>query len=352
MKKFKKIIIGLIVVALILLAIYFGKSFFPNEKEDMMQLGYSETSAEKIGELDLGLYLNDTYYETLDKVLESGKYVNDYLEHYIKIDYINNDGFIDLMNDLLEKGYESEKINELTFIFEDEYFKKSNLERYLDYYNAHPSSKDKIVMYVNIGLDNDFYTNIKTIENPSDLLVLVNKYNKLPDNYYPSDAVAFDSKYTISSATKEMRKVAHDAAVKMMDDISKDGSMRLRVNSALRTKSYQNTLFTNSVSNNGMKHALLYSAKSRHSEHEAGLAVDFSARGSGALMSEANSEYDWLKENAHKYGFIERYPKGKEHITGYGYEPWHYRYVGVDVATVVKTEGITFEEYAVKYINY
>ena len=84
-----------------------------------------------------------------------------------------------------------------------------------------------------------------------------------------------------------------------------------------------------------------------------GLSTTFnSARIAAGELEEKYPEYKWLIKNAHKYGFIERYPKGKEWITGYAYEPWHYRYVGVEAATKIKEEEITFEEYAVKYLGY
>ena len=66
---------------------------------------------------------------------------------------------------------------------------------------------------------------------------------------------------------------------------------------------------------------------------------------------ETSKEFPWMKENAHRYGFILRYPKEKQYITGYGYEPWHYRYVGVDVATYIYEHDITFEEYYAYFVE-
>ena len=106
------------------------------------------------------------------------------------------------------------------------------------------------------------------------------------------------------------------------------------------------SLFNNSNEKNGLEHALLYSAKKGHSEHQTGYAADLN---SVDESFKDTNEYKWLNQNAFKYGFIERYKKDKEFITGYGYEPWHYRYVGIDIATKIYTENITFEEYCVKY---
>lgn len=351
MKKSMKIIIIVWSILLMVALIYFNKDKL-FKQDNYTSLGYSEKSSEKIKELNISSYLKDTYSKTLDKALENDEYVNDYLQNYIKIKYIDNKDFIKSINDLLKKDYKVEEINSLSFILSSPYYKYELLNSYLDYYKKNNDKKDNIVTLVNIGLNNDFYTNIKEIKDPDNLLVLVNKYNKLPDDYKPSNLVDFDSKYKISKSERLMRKEAHDALTKLIDDINKE-NMNLWINSTFRTKDYQNSLFTRSVKNNGMQHALIYSAKPRHSEHETGLAVDLSAEKSGVIETfDKFKQYDWMKENAHKYGFIERYPKGKEWITGYAYEPWHYRYVGVEVATKIKEENITYEEYCVKYLGY
>lgn len=351
MKTSVKIIIIIWTLVLVVALLYFNKDKLFNGN-NYTSLGYSEISSKKIKELKLDTFIKNTYSKTLDKALEKDEYVNDYLQDYIKIDYIDNDDFIKSINDLLKKEYTSDEINDLSFILSSKYYKYKLLNSYLEYYKKNKDKKDDIVILTNIGLNNDFYTNIREIKDPDNLLVLVNKYNKLPDDYSPTNLEDFETKYKISSKEKPMRKEAHDALVKLIDDINKEG-MKIWINSTFRTKEYQNSLFTNSVKRNGMDHALMYSAKPRHSEHETGLAVDLSAETSGVIESfDRFKQYDWMKENAHKYGFIERYPKGKEWITGYGYEPWHYRYVGVEAATKIKEENITYEEYAVKYLGY
>jgi len=146
-------------------------------------------------------------------------------------------------------------------------------------------------------------------------------------------------------AKKQLRKVAYDAMVKMIN-AAKEDNINLYVISGFRTYEKQKSLFDNSESKNGLEHALLYSAKPGHSEHQLGLAADLITT---QESFDKTKEYAWLKENAYKYGFIERYPKDKEFITGYGYEPWHYRYLGIEIATKIYTENITYEEYVVKY---
>ena len=239
----------------------------------------------------------------------------------------------------------NKKFEDIVNFIYNPYFKISNLTRYIEYYKKHQDySLDKIIMNVEIGLDNDFYTNINIIDNYNETTALVNKYNKLPEEVNYEDLVVLEKPYS-DDGTKEIRNVVYDNLIRMIDDAKKE-DINLFVVSGYRTHEKQESLFNNSKAKNGINHALLYSAKPYHSEHELGLAVDFNS----TLQSfEKTKEYEWLKLNAYKYGFIERYQKGKEAITGFGYEPWHYRYVGVSIATKIYEENITFEEYLVKY---
>ncbi len=241
----------------------------------------------------------------------------------------------------------STKYDNLTELLKSPYFKIENIERYEKYYSTNKDySLEDVVIYVGIGLDIEFYTNITEITNYDDIDAVVNKYYKLPDNFEAKDLVSIDSKYKKSSYNYRLRKQAAEALYKMIDAAAEDG-IKLWVVSAYRTESTQKTLFNNSKNSDGLEHALLFSAKPGHSEHQLGLAVDLNNASSKAHF-ENTKEYDWLIKNSYKYGFIERYPKGKEFITGYGFEPWHYRYLGVDLATKVYQDGGTYEEYLVK----
>lgn len=234
--------------------------------------------------------------------------------------------------------------NIISFIY-NPYFKISNISRYISYYKKNPNySFDQVVLYVEIGLDNEFYTNINTIDNYYETDALVNKYNKLEDEVAYEDLVIIPKPYS-DDGSKEIRNVVYENLVNMIDDASKEG-IKLFVVSGYRTMAKQESLFNNSKNKKGLNHALLYSAKPGHSEHELGLAIDLNYTNPNF---ENTKHYEWLKLNAYKYGFIERYPKGKENITGFAFEPWHYRYVGTSIATKIYEENITFEEYLIKY---
>ncbi len=132
----------------------------------------------------------------------------------------------------------------------------------------------------------------------------------------------------------------------MKNQASNEG-VSLTIGSSYRSFGYQQTVFNGYLANDPYSTVLTYSAYPGTSEHQSGLVIDF-VEGSSCDYTECFKDTKsgtWLKNNAYKYGFILRYPKGKENITGYIFEPWHYRYVGVDVATKIHNSGITLEEY-------
>jgi LAS superfamily LD-carboxypeptidase LdcB len=143
-------------------------------------------------------------------------------------------------------------------------------------------------------------------------------------------------------------------AEKMFKD-AKNSNFNMYIGSGFRSYKKQNKLYNNYVKIDGKKSADTYSARPGHSEHQTGLAIDVCASDmiSGIKYPCVNSKFDntppakWLNDNAHKYGFIIRYPKGKNNETGYKYESWHLRYVGVELATKLYNNGnwITVESY-------
>lgn len=193
-----------------------------------------------------------------------------------------------------------------------------------------------------VNFKNMFYKNIKTIENPNELLVLVNKNNKLDKNYVPNDLEEINVKY--SNEGKFLRKDAKEAFETLSSDASKLGYKVIAV-SAYRNYEYQDKLFNYYTEKYGIEYALGCSAKPGHSEHQTGLAVDVMGSNNSYDDFEFSDEFEWMRDNAYKYGFILRYPKGKENITGFKYEPWHYRYVGKEVAKIIYKKNIVLEEY-------
>ena len=133
----------------------------------------------------------------------------------------------------------------------------------------------------------------------------------------------------------------------MLDDCRAAGLSPL-VCSAYRTYSTQKTLYANAVKTKGRKTANIRSARAGRSEHHTGYAIDITSKSMGWGLKQDFADYPdgkWINDHCHEYGFIIRYPKGKTDITGYAYEPWHLRYVGVEAATEIMEQGITLEEY-------
>lgn len=280
-----------------------------------------------------GKELNKEEYMYKEELLDLGYDIKD-------IDVISSK----ISNVDVKKYLLSEKYEDISKFIASPYYKCENTSRYQKYYNGHKDyDTDNVVIYVEVGIDNEFYTNVNEITDYDKIDVLVNKYNKLPSNFEASDLVTLSKEY--SSRGHKIKKVAAEPLMKMIDAAKKEG-IDLLVISGYRTESTQAGLYNNSVKRNGEEHALIYSAKPGYSEHQLGLAVDLNDT---EERFDQTKEYKWLKANSYKYGFIERYPKGKEFITGYGYEPWHYRYLGVDLATKVFTENVTYEEYLVKH---
>ncbi|MBE9914038.1 M15 family metallopeptidase [Paenibacillus donghaensis] len=190
---------------------------------------------------------------------------------------------------------------------------------------------------------------IQTVANPASTDVLVNKQHKLPENYAPDDLVYPNVRFTFKEKIEKrmMRKEAAQALEKLFKAADKDG-LPLAGVSAYRSHKRQKAVFEAYVQKDGEEKARTYSAYPGTSEHETGLAIDVTkSDGSCAATGcfAGTPEAEWLAEHAHEFGFIIRYPKEKENITGYTYEPWHLRYVGQPAADDMFKNDLTFEEY-------
>ncbi|WP_083606903.1 M15 family metallopeptidase [Paenibacillus helianthi] len=188
-----------------------------------------------------------------------------------------------------------------------------------------------------------------TAAEPESLEAIINKQYKLPDGYKPADLVYPDVPFIFSEKIEKrmMRKAAATALENMFAGAKKDG-VHLAGVSGYRSEATQTRLFNNYVAKDGEEKARTYSAVPGHSEHQTGLAIDLSGT-NGKCAAEScfagTEEANWLAAHAAEYGFIIRYPEGKQAITGYMYEPWHVRYVGKDIAASIAERGITLEEY-------
>lgn len=181
-----------------------------------------------------------------------------------------------------------------------------------------------------------------------DYLMLVNRFEPIPEGY--------EHRLRLKEVSgKLFEKQTAAALIELLNDAQRDG-VEIEVISGHRSAEYQQMLWEKEISKEmagglGYRQAVEKVSQTLalpgSSEHATGLAVDFAAKGKDDVdNSFASSEQAvWLERNAHRYGFILRYPRLKEHITGISFEPWHYRYVGVGSARIIKENGICLEEF-------
>lgn len=166
---------------------------------------------------------------------------------------------------------------------------------------------------------------------------------------YVNGVLIVNKKYPLPKTYNKGEDPKARAAFEKIAAAAKSEGFELVAFSGFRSYEYQTTLYTNYVKRDGQEQADRYSARPGYSEHQTGLAFDIGELGKEDLwLTSAFGETpagQWLVNHAHEYGFILRYPKGKEDITGFMYESWHFRYLGVELATKVKNTGLTLEEY-------
>ena len=282
------------------------------------------------------------------------------------IDYRNSNEF-----KLKQIGYNETEIKDITKLKDDQikailkkkynrlnikfirqkYFITNNLDRYIKYYNNHKDDKiSHIVSIVNVCADEDYYDKdtVKKTDISKKELMLVNKFNYLDENYAPDDIVKVSMQFAYGD--NEIKKEVYEKFRSMYNDAKKEG-LYLIITSSYRDYNFQKELWDSYANQKGDEWADSVSARAGYSEHQTGYTLDIVTYNANMSCFETTDEFKWLQDNAYKYGFILRYPKDKEDITGYSYESWHYRYVGKDVATKIKKLGITFDEYYAYFIE-
>ncbi|CDO04004.1 D-alanyl-D-alanine carboxypeptidase [Oceanobacillus picturae] len=187
------------------------------------------------------------------------------------------------------------------------------------------------------------------LSNPYDQLAIVNKEFALPADYLPEDLVTPNVRFPFTEELpkKQMRQIAAEKLEDLFAAADEAG-LDLYAQSGFRSYDRQDAIFTSNVAEHGEEAANNFSARPGESEHQSGLAMDVTSPDVNFQLIIEFGETDegkWLKENAAEFGFIIRFPEGKEEITQYQFEPWHIRYVGEKAAKEIMAQGITLEEY-------
>lgn len=322
--------------------------------------GYSvQSSFEIMINGGAGSALDKKYSKTLNNIASTKYFSGKKVKKYLSIDYYDYKDFNKNVSSWLKLGYSAEDINEINKKKDDvlinlssnnyveniteylkvPYFKSENLLRYNTYFTG---NYEDTVIDVNIGIDKGYY-NDPVIVSEFSYTMLVNKYNKLDDNFVPTDL----TELTKCSGKKQYlageAKLAYD---ELCDASLKDG-MHLGITSSYRSHEDQEDTYDEEVRKKGKEYADEYVAQPGFSEHETGLTID--VKSTEASPFRITKEYQWMLENAYKYGFILRYPKGKETKTGYEAEEWHFRYVGKEIAAYIQENDITYEEYCAMF---
>lgn len=342
--------------------------------------GYQKEVIEVFKEIEIYDKIKEkkTYSKTLEESVLQETFYEEFFDKYFEINYIEEVTSAKDINTLLKLGYTPNEINtfyekipssvkvivtneynkSITNYITLEYFNEENLDRYIKYDNDENKLKsvydtsiinnnytyEDTVTFVNAYLDKDYYTNDinLTNEEANNIDVIVNKYYKLNSDYEPSDLIKINSKFSAGNNQK-LRKEAASKFEEMASDALSEG-LKIYAGSTYRSYDYQLGLYNRYVAKDGFEKAETYSARAGYSEHQLGLAVDI-INSRWSYLSETDKEYEWLINNSYKYGYILRYPRNKEYITGYVFEDWHFRYLGIDLATKVYNSGLTYDEY-------
>lgn len=361
LKKLK--IIGIVFCVILVVFIFYSVQI-----HSLTSLGYSKEASRKIlfsfkKEYVLSVGKN----ETLNAAFESDDYKEKYCDQYSKIDYQNQKHLIRNINTLIEKGYSNDnismilahgndkdvtlfakrdKINYLEEFFSVPYAKLRNYDRYVDYSNETGEDDETTVLAVNLDMDKEDYADPVIVSRYSTDM-LVNKHRSLTEDYEPEDLVSVDSEYAADD-TQSGARIAVNAFISMYKAAKKDG-YDLFINSSYRSYQDQVDLCDSYRELYGDNYVKNYVAQPGFSEHQTGLSFDIGSRNSNIFAE--SPEYEWIQKNAHKYGFIQRFPSKYEAITGFRAEPWHYRYVGKKIATYIYENDISFEEYYAIFLD-
>lgn len=362
----KNLLTGLFILFLIIM-IPFGIKIY--KKQNLKKLKYDKEAINYI--LNKKVYkdiISVGYSDTINNCVKTKSFNKKNLASYKKINYLKQKDICININKLLDKKYTVKEINNIVknsnndvlneFVKKDyienissylqyDYAKTRNIDRYIKYYNDTRDSYDNVVTFVNIGLDKEFYTDTVTTDDYSDT-VLVNKYCSVSDKYTPKNLRKIDKAFWIDNEEQYAADVAAKAFEEMATAAS-DENLYILANSTYRSYEKQEEVYNTYKDLYGEKYALKYAAKPGFSEHQTGLVIDVASKTEDIFAN--SKEYTWMKENAYKYGFIQRYQKGKEDITGYKSEAWHYRYVGKKIAKYIYENDITYEEYYYRFID-
>lgn len=289
-------------------------------------------------------YYNDYQYKQTNeyKLLEKGYSLEDTKTIFAKLSETEQRKLID-----------NDKDDKIISLLEQKYFLEKNLEDYKEYINKNNETDyAKVISIVNVHANHKWYQLELNTNEDLGMLMNVNKFYTLSETYTPENLKNIDLTYAYDEEGKnKLIDYAYDKFLELWQ-AANDQGFYLMVTSSYRDYESQKEIYDYRVSTWGERKADETAARPGHSEHQTGLVIDMTSKTEPLADSFTDSKaYEWLKENAYKYGFIERYPEGKTYLTGYNPESWHWRYVGLEAAKTMHDENITFDEYYAFYVE-
>ena len=314
----------------------------------LRELGYSEEDIKLISKLNYEdtKRLYEKYDETLLNIVKDPRCKTENIKKYFlyHLPFDNDTLFMLVNNNYLNNSnfsFYKELVNNKFFIFD-------NLKTYIKYSKDY-SNPSILIGYVNVGAYKEPYNKQLVSDTSKEMDILGNKWHYL-DKYEPSGLVLIDKKYGQAKYEQYLKKEAYEAFKKMYDAALKDG-IDIYAASTYRSYDFQEDLYESYLKIDTQEVVDTYSSRPGYSDHQIGLSCDILSYKYDFDNFEESKAFTWLSENAEKYGFILRYPKDKEDITGYMYESWHYRYVGEDLAKFINENNLTYDEYHAYYIE-
>ena len=367
--KLKKPFVIILKIIFIVILVFLGMFlFYSYQVRDITKLGYDKEASKNIlllGKKDA--IKSYEYSDTLNAAFKSKYYKDANLDSYSKIKYQNQKNIIKNINTLIDKGYSNsnislilahgndddvsefakrDKIKYLEEFYSLSYAKLKYYDRYVKYSSETGEDEETTVLFVNLSMDTDDYVNpVKTSAFSIDMLV--NKHYKLDEDFVPDDLVEFDQEYCNDEVQEGNREAV--VAFKNMYEAAKKEGLGLVINSSYRSYQDQEEVCNTYKNLYGEGYVSRYVALPGFSEHQTGLAFDIGSTSSKVFAE--SKEYEWMKDNAYKYGFILRFTKSNAYITGFRSEPWHYRYVGKKIAKYIYENDISFEEYYAEFLD-
>ena len=293
--------------------------------------------------LGINFYNDFKYKQTNEYKLTSKGYSLE--DTNVLLDKLSENSISSLIN--------QDKNDTIVGLVKEKYFLEKNLDRYLAYIEEEEEDNlTDVVAIVNVNADHKWYEEELETDTSLNEQMIVNKFYALSEDYTPENLVSIPLDY--SYGTEGENQLIEYAYDKFLDlwQAAHDEGFYLMVTSSYRDYASQKEIYDYRKATQGERKADETAARPGHSEHQTGLVVDMTSTTEPSATDFSESEaYKWLKEHAHEFGFIERYPADKEYLTGYSPESWHWRYVGIEAATVMHEENITYDEYYAFYLT-